>query len=83
MRDLLLCRRSSDAVYLSSRRYESLQKLLVYSYGHPSDIGRFQAIFGLSIVDLRINETLQIGAVGNSAYQTWGAKVSIYFLNSP
>ena len=48
-----------------------------------SDIGRFQAIFGLSIVDLRINETLQIGAVGNSAYQTWGTKVSIYFLNSP
>ena len=34
------------------------------------------------MVDLRINETLQIGAVGNSAYQTWGAKVSIYFLNS-
>ena len=31
------------------------------------------------IVDLRINETLQIGAVGNSAYQTWGTKVSIYF----
>ena len=31
------------------------------------------------IVDLRINETLQIGAVGNSAYQTWGAKVFIYF----
>ena len=34
------------------------------------------------IVDFRINETLQIGAVGNSAYQTWGAKVFIYFLNS-
>ena len=34
------------------------------------------------IVNLRINETLQIGAVGNSAYQTWGAQVSIYFLNS-
>ena len=33
------------------------------------------------IVDFRINETLQIGAVGNSAYQTWGAKVFIYFLN--
>jgi len=28
-----------------------------------------------TIVDLRINETLQIGAVGNSAYQTWRAKV--------
>ncbi len=27
------------------------------------------------IVDFRINETLQIGAVANSAYQTWGAKV--------
>ena len=34
------------------------------------------------IVDFRINETLQIGAVENSTYQTWGAKVSIYFLNS-
>ena len=32
------------------------------------------------MVDLRINWTLQIGAVGNSAYQTWGAKVPIYFL---
>ncbi len=31
------------------------------------------------IVDLRINETLQIGAVENSAYRTWGAKVSVYF----
>ena len=29
------------------------------------------------IVDFRINVTLQIGAVGNSAYR--GAKVSIYF----
>ena len=33
------------------------------------------------IVDLRINETLQIGAVENSAYRTWGAKVSVYFLS--
>ena len=35
-----------------------------------------------TIVDFRINETLQIGVVTNSAYQTWGAKVFIYFLNS-
>ena len=35
--------------------------------------------FAAFIVDFRINETLQIGAVENSAYQTWGTKVSIYF----
>ena len=35
-----------------------------------------------TIVDFRINETRQIGAVGNSTYQTWGAKAFIYFLNS-
>ena len=29
------------------------------------------------LVDLRINETLQTGAVGNRTYR--GAKVSIYF----
>ena len=33
------------------------------------------------LVDFRINGTLQIGAVANSAYQTQGAKVSIYFYN--
>ena len=33
------------------------------------------------IVDLRINETLQTGAVTNRTYR--GAKVSLYFLNSP
>ena len=32
------------------------------------------------IVDLRINETLQTGAVENRTYR--GAKVSLYFLNS-
>ena len=35
------------------------------------------------MVDFRINWTLQIGAVGNSAYQTRGAKVSIYFCHPP
>ncbi len=35
-----------------------------------------------TIVDFRINGTLRTGAVGNSAYQTWGAQVFLYFLNS-
>ena len=35
----------------------------------------------LTIVDLRINDTLQTGAVSNRTYR--GAKVSLYFLNSP
>ncbi len=34
-----------------------------------------------TIVDLRINETLQTGAVFNRTYR--GVKVSIYFLNLP
>ena len=33
----------------------------------------------LIIFNIHHNWTLQIGAVGNSAYQTRGAKVSIYF----
>ena len=31
------------------------------------------------MVDLRINETLQTGAVSNRTYQTQGEKVYIYF----
>ena len=47
----------------------------------PAIYALFMNCFSL-MVDLRMNETLQIGAVGNSAYQTWGAKVFIYFFNS-
>ena len=36
-------------------------------------------MLGSFIVDLRINETLQIGAVGNSAYQVRGESVSLFF----
>ena len=32
-----------------------------------------------TIVDFRINETLQIGAVGNSAYQVRGESVCLFF----
>ena len=32
----------------------------------------------LVIVDLRINETRQIGAVKNSAYQIWGRSVFLF-----
>ena len=35
--------------------------------------------FNFFIVDLRINETLQIGAVKNSAYQIWGQSVFLFF----
>ena len=49
-----------------------------YTRGVWSDASTYRRI----IVDVRINETLQIGAVANSTYQTWGAKVSLYFLNS-
>ena len=37
----------------------------------------------VSLVDLRINETLQTGAVGNRTYQIQGVKVSICFYDSP
>ena len=40
---------------------------------------RLTAFYQILMVDFRITWTLQIGAVGNSTYQTWRAKVSIYF----
>ena len=38
-----------------------------------------ESLFPRTIVDLRINETLQIGAVTNSAYQIWGQSVFLFF----
>ena len=59
--------------------------IVIYPYCWDCGLGEFHRWGGFEsafIVDFRINGTLQIGAVRNSAYQTWGVKVFIYFLNS-
>ena len=53
--------------------------LLDWRIFRMTDFGKMER--GSWDVDLRINETLQIGAGGNRTYRE--AKVSIYFLNSP
>ena len=55
---------------------DSLWKMEAYRLGlFAADVGWYD----VTIVDLRINETLQIGAVKNSAYQIWGQSVFLFF----
>ena len=55
---------------------DSLWKMEAYCLGlFAADVGWYD----VTIVDIRINETLQTGAVKNSAYPIWGRKCFFIF----